>query len=136
MSLSRKLKISARSFLPFCLLALCGMFFLPCCKRFSVENAIALPVTRPLSRTVIGYGVATANYTRILDNHGDGGRSIGFLRKGSIVEILERRPVVTDYAAEMWVLASGSYKGWLKENELQVYQSRAQAVTASQTMPQ
>jgi hypothetical protein len=76
------------------------------------------------------------NYTRIQDQRGSDGRSIGFLRKGSIVEILERRPVVTDNIAEIWVLASGNYEGWLKENELQVYPSKAQAVTASQTLPQ
>jgi hypothetical protein len=136
MIVSRRLAIRARSFLPVCLLALCGAVFLPRCRRLAGENEIIIPVTRPLSRTVIGYGVVNANYTRILDKHGDDGKSIGFLRKGTIVEVLERRPVVTDYAAEMWVLASGGYKGWLRENELQVYQSKAQAVTAAQTMPQ
>jgi hypothetical protein len=135
MTVSRRLKSRPIFFLPVCLLALCGAFFLPCCKRFSIENEITLPVTRPLSRAVIGYGVVNANYTRIMDRRGDDGKSIGFLRKGSIVEIMERRPVVKDSASEMWVLASGSYRGWLKENELQIYQSRAQAVTASQTMP-
>jgi hypothetical protein len=102
------------------------------CKRFFPEDEIILPVTPPLSRSVIGYGVVNANYTRIMDKLGEGGNSIGFLRKGSIVEILERRPVIKDEKAETWVLASGSYTGWLKENEMHVYPSKAQALTASQ----
>jgi hypothetical protein len=106
------------------------------CRRNSFENEIVPPLTRPLSRHVIGYGVVNANYTHILDKQGEDGKSIGFLRRGSIVEILERRPVVRGDRAEIWVLASGNYKGWLKENELRIYPSRAQALTASEAMPQ
>ncbi|MDR0663429.1 MAG: hypothetical protein LBF80_05050 [Spirochaetaceae bacterium] len=106
------------------------------CKRTSPEDEIILPVTPPLSRSVIGYGVINANYTRVMDKLGDEGNSIGFLRKGSIVEILERRPVVMDEKAETWILASGSYTGWLRENELRIYSSKAQALTASQSGPQ
>jgi hypothetical protein len=102
------------------------------CKRNISENDIVLPATPPLSRSVIGYGVVSGNYTRILDKPGDDGNSIGFIRKGSIIKILERRPVVKDEKAETWVFASGSYIGWLKENELRVYTSMAQALTASQ----
>jgi hypothetical protein len=122
--------------LALCLLATGWTLLLPACKRFSFENEILIPATSPLSRSVIGYGVINTNYTRILDKRGGDGRSIGFLRKGSIVEIMERRPVVTNNMAEIWVLASGSYEGWLKESELQVYPSKAQAVTASQILPQ
>jgi hypothetical protein len=105
------------------------------CKRNSFEDEIVLPLTRPLSRYVIGYGVVNSNYTHILDKQGESGKSIGFLRRGSIVEILERRPVVRGDKAEIWVLASGNYKGWLKENELRIYPSKAQALTASESIP-
>ncbi|MDR1148301.1 MAG: hypothetical protein LBK66_06675 [Spirochaetaceae bacterium] len=104
------------------------------CERNSSEEDIVLPVTPPLSRSVIGYGVVNANYTRILDQQGDEGKSIGFLRKGQIVEILERRPIVVDEKAEMWVRASGLYTGWLKENELRVYPAKSQALTASESI--
>ncbi|MDR2444897.1 MAG: hypothetical protein LBD44_03030 [Spirochaetaceae bacterium] len=114
-----------------CLLALSAST----CKRNSFEDEIVLPLTRPLSRYVIGYGVVNANYTHILDKQGDDGKSIGFLRRGAVVEILERRPVLRSDKAEIWVLASGSYKGWLKESELRVYPSRAQAQTASESIP-
>lgn len=114
-----------------CLLALTSSS----CRRNSFENEIVLPLTRPLSRYIIGYGVVSANYTHILDKQGDNGRSIGFLRKGSIVEILERRPVMRGDKAEIWVFASGNYKGWLKEDELRIYSSKAQARTASESIP-
>jgi hypothetical protein len=104
------------------------------CERNSSEEDIVLPVTPPLSRSVIGYGVVNANYTRILDQQGNEGKSIGFLRKGQIVEILERRPVVVDEEAEMWVRASGPHTGWLKENELRVYSAKSQALTASESI--
>jgi hypothetical protein len=106
------------------------------CKRKSLESDIILPVVKPLSRSIIGYGVVNANYTRILDKKGEEGKSIGFLRKGSIVEIQERRPIVSGEKAEMWVLVSGAYKGWLKESELRVYPTKAQAITASESIHQ
>jgi hypothetical protein len=105
------------------------------CKRNSFEDEIVLPLTRPLSRYVIGYGVVNANYTHILDERGDNGKSVGFLRRGSVVEILERRPVVNGNKAEVWVLASGSHKGWLKENDIRIYPSKDQALTASESIP-
>lgn len=119
----------------FCAFALFTAVFLSSCKRGPVDAEIVIPITRPLSRTVIGYGVVTANYTRILDSRGSEGKSIGFLRKGSIVEILERRPVVKDSRAEIWVFTSGVYRGWLKESELHIYPSMAQAVTAAENLP-
>jgi hypothetical protein len=122
--------------LVFCMIAAVTPGILSSCKRSLPEDEIILPATPPLSRSVIGYGVVNANYTRIMDKLGDGGNSIGFLRKGSIVEILERRPVVTGEKAEIWVLASGSYTGWLKETEMNIYSSKAQALTASQAIPQ
>jgi hypothetical protein len=122
--------------LVFCFTAISAMGSLFSCRRTAPEDEISLPLTPPLSRSIIGYGVVNANYTRILDKSGDNGNSIGFLRKGSIVEILERRPVLNGEKSEIWVLASGNYTGWLKENELRVYSSKAQAATASQSIPQ
>ena len=104
------------------------------CKRNSLDEEIVPPLTRPLSRYVIGYGVVNANYTHILDRQGESGKSIGFLRRGSIVEILERRPVIRGDKAEMWIFASGNYKGWMKETELSIYPSKAQALTASESI--
>jgi hypothetical protein len=101
------------------------------CSRRSVSYEIQLPVTAPLSRSVIGYGVIASSYTHVLDRRDINGEPLGLLRKGSIVEILERRPVVQNNKAESWVFVSGTYTGWLREDELNVYDYRAQAETAA-----
>jgi hypothetical protein len=66
-----------------------------------------------------------------MSKHGAGGKSLGFLRKGSIVEILERRPMVNGEKTENWVLARSAYSGWLKEEELKIYDTEAKAKTAA-----
>lgn len=101
------------------------------CLRRSAADAIQLAPTPPLSRTIIGYGVIDASYTHVLDRRDESGEPLGLLRKGSIVEILERRPVVKDGKAESWVFTMGTYAGWLREDKLKVYDSRAQAETAA-----
>jgi hypothetical protein len=106
-----------------------------CGKAPPENNAIVLPETPPLSRAFIGYGVINANYTHILGKIGDESSALGFLRKGSIVEVLERRSVAGDSSVEYWVFAaSQNYSGWLRESELRVYASSAQALTASKNM--
>ncbi|GHV19320.1 hypothetical protein FACS189494_00570 [Spirochaetia bacterium] len=114
------------------LLTMCMVLF--GCYRTSNEDEIQLPANPPLSRPVIGYGVINTNYTHVMDNRGDG-RSIGLLRKGAIVEVIERRPVLNGETAESWVLADGNYRGWLREDELRIYPSMAQAQTASEGLP-
>lgn len=106
------------------------------CVRSTPDYEIALPATPPLSRPVIGYGVINTNYTHVLDKQGSSGTSLGFLRKGSIVEVLERRPLVHGETSESWVLAKGDYAGWLREDELRIFPSRDQAQTAAKSMPQ
>jgi hypothetical protein len=113
--------------------ALAALFFisLASCARRHLSDDIIPPVTSPLSRPVIGYGVISSSYTHVLDKRGDDGTALGLLRRGSVVEILERRPVLRGDKAESWVFASGNFSGWLKEEEVRVYSSRAQAETDS-----
>ena len=106
------------------------------CARKLPQDEIYLPPSSPLSRSVIGYGVVNSSYTHVLDKRGAEGMSLGLLRKGAIVEILERRPVVDGEKAESWVFASGAYSGWLREDEMRVFDSRAQAETAAGTLRQ
>ncbi|GMO44444.1 MAG: hypothetical protein Ta2B_25310 [Termitinemataceae bacterium] len=119
----------------------CTIIFVFCvcsvlsCKRASPDDEIKLPSTPPLSRDVIGYGVVNANYTHLLDKQG-GGKSLGFLRKGSIVEIIEYRPIVEGEKAVYWVLARGAYEGWMREDAVRIYPSKAQAITAAESLPQ
>jgi hypothetical protein len=128
-----------RVLLPFAgglrLAALLVCLLLSSCGKAPTENAIVLPETPPLSRAFIGYGVINANYTHILAKIGDESSALGFLRKGSIVEVLERRSVAEGNAVEYWVFAAAeNYSGWLRESELRVYASSAQALTAAKNM--
>lgn len=114
-------------------LALAALFCisLAACARRHPSDEVIPPLTSPLSRPVIGYGVISSSYTHVLDKRGDDGTALGLLRRGSIVEILERRPVVRGDKAESWVFASGNFSGWLREEEVRVYSSRSQAETDS-----
>jgi hypothetical protein len=101
------------------------------CSRRRLDAEIIPPATPPLSRSIIGYGVISGAYTHVMDKKG-GAIEVGLLRKGAIVEVLERRPVVTEGVAESWVLASGdNYSGWVREKEVTIYNSRSQAKTAA-----
>jgi hypothetical protein len=62
--------------------------------------------------------------------------SLGYLRRGAIVEVLERRFVNSRERAEPWVLVGGDYRGWIREGAIQIYDNRAQAQTAAGTMHQ
>jgi hypothetical protein len=102
------------------------------CSRKAPEDEIIPRSAPPLSRSIIGYGVVNSSYAHILDKRGGDGKTAGILRKGAIVEVLERRPLVTDGRVESWILASNTgYTGWLRENELNIYDSKVQAETAS-----
>lgn len=103
------------------------------CKRFQEDAPILPPPTPPLSRPVIGYGVISASYTHVAAEPGEGEVSLGYLRKSSIVEVLERRAVNNEGVWEAWVLVRGTYQGWLRESVIQIYDNEAQARTATES---
>jgi hypothetical protein len=130
--LKRAILLFARSFR---IAALLLCLLLSSCGKAPPENAIVLPETPPLSRAFIGYGVINANYTHIFSKIGDESSTLGFLRKGAIVEVLERRSVAEGNTVEYWVFAAAeNYSGWLRESGLRVYASSAQALTAAKNM--
>jgi hypothetical protein len=98
------------------------------------ESAILPPPTSPLSRSVIGYGVISVSYTHVVSEPSPLGFSLGYLRKSSIVEVLERRSVNNGGVTESWVLVEDSFRGWLKEDVIQVYDSEARARTAAESL--
>ncbi|MDR3324892.1 MAG: hypothetical protein LBS82_02730 [Spirochaetaceae bacterium] len=107
------------------------------CGQGNPEKAIIPPATPPLSRHIIGYGVVSINYTHVFDKRGNDGAALGILRKGAIVEVLERRPLIVDGKAEKWVLATnGAYAGWLNENRIRIYDTRPRAQTAAGALSQ
>jgi hypothetical protein len=89
------------------------------------------PPDPPLSRTILGYGVVTASYTRILDEPNNKGVALGYVRERTILTILERRLVREGEALSYWVLTEGDYRGWLPESVVDLYDSEGKAATAA-----
>ena len=113
------------------------------CRRGSEELPVLPPATHPLSREYIGFGVVNVSFTHLLDESGSNGVSLGYLRRGTVVRIIERRHIVSSGSEETWVFVEGNYQGqgsvssgWLPETALVIYDSESRANTASRTMSQ
>jgi hypothetical protein len=119
------------------------LLFLFSCEQ-KEELRLAPPPMPPLSREEIGYGVVNVSYTHVADESGGQGLSLGYLRRGSMVRILERRipggpPSRRAGAPETWVLVEGrgiESLGWLPESVIDIYPTEAQARTAAETLLQ
>ena len=85
-------------------------------------------------RAYIGYGVINVSYTHTLDDPTEAGISSGYLRRGSVVRILERRVIRRGNSNELWVLAEGDEPGWLREGVVDIYDNELQARTAAESM--
>ncbi|MDR1566693.1 MAG: hypothetical protein LBS48_05360 [Treponema sp.] len=99
------------------------------------------PPTNPLARAFIGYGVVNASFTHVLEEPKQDSPSLGYLRRGSLVTILERRSVTVSDRSEAWLLISadqgasgGVIQGWLREAVVDVYDNESRARTASEAM--
>jgi hypothetical protein len=112
------------------------LFGLGACVRAVEEIPVLPPATPPLSRSVIGYGVISVSYTHVFDEPMRRAVSLGYLRRGSVAEVLERRLVNNRDGTESWVLVHGNYQGWIREEGIQIYDNAAQAQTAAETMTQ
>jgi len=79
----------------------------------------------------------TDSYTQLLDRYGREGVSLGVLRKGTILPVLERRILqVGEAPAERWILVAAEEKGWIRESSGNMYQTQAQAQTALKNLLQ
>jgi len=101
------------------------------------------PATHPLARDYIGYGVVNVSFTNLLSENSPNAVSQGYIRKGTIVRIIERAQVNNKGKIESWILVESNYhasgpvsRGWLQESVLLVFDSESQANTASKTMSQ
>ena len=113
------------------------------CNRSVNQLPVLPPVTHPLAREYIGYGVVNVSFTHFFDAPGTGGVSKGYLRRGTVVRIIERRPVTLGGNQVLWVFVEGNYQGtssvsqgWLQEEDLDVYENESRAMTASRAIPQ
>ena len=100
--------------------------FLGCTPKAEINP----PVTPPLSRSVLGYGVVTASYTRVYNEPSLDGVSLGYVREKTILAVLERRLIKEGETQQFWVLTEGNYRGWLPESVIKLYDSEGKAQTA------
>ncbi|MCL2243730.1 MAG: hypothetical protein FWC03_04590 [Treponema sp.] len=104
------------------------------CNAGKEETPIIPPLTSPLSRDYIGFGVITASFTHVTAEPADDSVSMGYLRRGSVVRVLRRQAIRTGGSFVSWVLIEGNQQGWLKEEVLDIYESEGQAKTAAESM--
>jgi hypothetical protein len=119
------------------------------------ELRLAPPSTPPLSREEVGYGVVHVSYTHVVDKPDNQGLSLGYLRRGAVVRVLERRiggqgaggqqagqSTDREGAPEFWALVEGrdgmslDSQGWLPESVIDIYPTAAQAQTAAESLLQ
>jgi hypothetical protein len=118
------------------LLFLTVFVILGACNRVQDEAPLIPPSTLPLSRTSIGYAIVTVSYTLVLNEPAPGSVSLGYLRRGSVAEVLERRQTAGNRANESWIRINGAYRGWIREEGVQIYDNESQAKTASESLSQ
>jgi len=112
------------------------------CGRNREEIAVIPPPTNPMIREFIGYGVVNVSFVHILNEPVQDGESIGYLRKRSMVKIIERSSLRDRGNVETWVKIDTEYtgvpdnkiQGWLREASLNIYDNEEQAYTAAQAM--
>lgn len=104
------------------------------CRIKKDESPVIPPVTFPLSKEYIGYGVITASFTHITGEPAEDSPSLGYLRRGSLVRIIKRQNVKTGSAFVSWVQLDDFQNGWLKEELMDIYNSESQAKTASERL--
>ena len=98
------------------------------------------PVTSPLTRDYIGFGVIKDSFTHICADPVDDSPSLGYLRRGSLVKVVRRQVVKTKDGFISWVLtdagtgSNAHQQGWLKEEVMDIYENESQAKTASESL--
>ena len=100
------------------------------------ELPVIPPVTSPLSRDYVGYGIITASFTHVTAEPAQDSPSLGYLRRGSLVRIIKRQTVKTGNIFVSWVQLDDFQNGWLKEDVMNIYDTERQAITASRSLSQ
>jgi len=110
------------------ILALCA------CNSKKEELPLIPPVTSPLSKEYVGYGVITSSFTHITAEPAEDSSSLGYLRRGSLVMVLRRQLIKNSDGFTSWVQIEDIQRGWLREDVMDIYDSQEQARTASESM--
>ena len=114
---------------------------LTACRRSTEELPVSPPATHPLAREFIGFAVVNASFAHLFNEPGPQGQSLSYLRRGTVLRVLERRMVTNRGNLESWLLAEANYQegasvsqGWLPEATIEFFTAEAQAHTASRAM--
>ncbi|MDR1287417.1 MAG: hypothetical protein LBK08_07400 [Treponema sp.] len=114
------------------------VLFLSACDSRGGQVLPEPPPVQPLSSAFIGYGVINASYTLLVARPETAGVSLGYMRRGAMVRIIERRSVNDGGSPESWVLVEGAdenpAEGWVRESVVDIYDNEYKAQTASETM--
>jgi hypothetical protein len=116
------------------LLAVSVITALCACGVNKEDIPVIPPVTSPLSRDYIGFGVITSSFSHIMAEPSQDSHDFGYLRRGSLVKIIRRQTIRTQDGFSSWVFTDGNQKGWLMEDAMEIYESEDQAKTASESM--
>ncbi len=111
----------------------CFSLLVSSCWRSGYVPTVDPPPNPPLTRP-IGYAVVTLSYTRLFDSPGGSGVALSYLRRGSVLPIVERRSIVSEYSTERWILIENTERGWLPELAVSVYNTEAAAKTAAERL--
>ena len=112
------------------------------CTRNTEEIYLIPPPTNPLSRNYIGFGVVNISFLHVVSEPRLNSESLGFLRRGALVRVIERRVLLNRGIAETWVMVEieypgalgGRIQGWLMEDTINVFNNESQAITASEAI--
>jgi hypothetical protein len=112
------------------------------CSKGADELPLVPPETNPLEREFIGYGVVNSSFVHISGEPSLDSVSLGYLRKGSLVRIIERRSVTNRRNVELWLLVETEYQGtpeekisgWLREQDADIFDNEGRARTAAEAM--
>ena len=121
------------------------LFTLFGCSRSSDEQSVVPPATHPLAREYIGFAVVNVSFIHLLSEPGQAGISQGYLRRGTVVRIIERPQLINRGNVESWILAENyqafsqrtedsAPRGWIEESMVEIYDSESRANTASRNM--
>jgi hypothetical protein len=111
--------------------------FLSACTGRREEAPVIPPVTSVLTRQYIGFGVINASFTHVTAEPADGSLPLGYLRRGTLVQIIRRQILRTNTGFSTWVFIEGSQytrgeRGWLREDVMSIFESENRARTASE----
>lgn len=108
------------------------------CVRMG-EGSIKLP-TNPILTGGLGWAVVKEAYVRLKESPSDGARDLDHLRRGGVFRLDSRRlgTSVADSrdssATAVWYsIESDGSKGWIRDSELDIFSSQAQAERAAES---